>query len=97
MNTACHILNRVTIRSGTNSTLYEIWKGRKPNVNYFHIFGSKCYIQADREQRRKMDPKSEEGIFLGYYATSRAYRVYNLRSKVMMESINVVVDDMPEE
>src|ERR1044072_5238622 len=97
MNTACYILNRVTIRSGTNSTLYEIWKGRKPTVKYFHVFGSKCYILADREQRRKMDPKSEEGIFLGYSAISRAYRVYNLRSKVMMESINVVVDDIPEE
>ena len=47
MNTACYILNRVTIRSGTTSTLYEIWKGRKPTVKYFHVFGSKCYILAD--------------------------------------------------
>src|ERR1044072_6281707 len=97
MNIACYIHNRVTIRSGTVSTLFEIWKVRKPTVKYFHVFGSKCYILADREQRRKMDPKSEEGIFLGYSDTSRAYRVYNIRSKVMMESINVVVDDMPEE
>src|ERR1044072_7966291 len=97
MNTTCYILNRVTIRSGTNFTLFEIWKGRKPTVKYFHVFGSKCYILADREKIRKMDPKSEEGIFLGYSATSRAYRVYKIRSKVMMESINVVVDDMPEE
>src|ERR1044072_7174118 len=97
MNTSCHILYRVTIRSGTNSSLYEIWKWRNPTVKYFHVFGSKCYILTDREQRRKMDPKSEESIFLGYSATSRAYRVYNIRSKVMMESINVVVDDSPEE
>src|ERR1044072_2198620 len=43
-----------------------------------------------------MDPKSEEGIFLGYSTTNRAYRVFNLRAKVMMESVNVVVDDIPE-
>ena len=42
-----------------------------------------------------MDPKSEEGIFLGYSVSSRAYRVYNTRTKVMMESVNVVVDDSP--
>ena len=43
-----------------------------------------------------MDPKSEEGIFLGYSTSSRAYRVFNTRTNVMMESVNVVVDDTPE-
>ena len=56
MNTACHIHNRVTLRTGTTTTLYELWKGRKPTVKYFHVFGSKCYILSDRDYRRKMDP-----------------------------------------
>jgi len=64
MNTACHIHNRVTLRSGTATTLYELWKGRKRTVKYFHVLGSKCYILSDRDYRRKMDPKSDEGIFL---------------------------------
>ncbi|GAU36127.1 hypothetical protein TSUD_292870 [Trifolium subterraneum] len=96
MNTACYIHNRVTLRSGTTSTLYELWKNRKPTVKYFHVFGSKCYILTDREQRRKLDPKSDEGIFLGYSTNSRSNRVYNSRTKVMMESINVVIDDSAE-
>ena len=58
MNTACYILNRVTIRSGTSATLYELWKGRKPTMKYFHVFGSRCYILEDLQHRRKMDPKS---------------------------------------
>ncbi|MCI48480.1 retrovirus-related pol polyprotein from transposon tnt 1-94, partial [Trifolium medium] len=70
MHTACYILNRVTLKKGTISTLYELWKGRKPTVKHFHVFGSKCYILVDREQRRKMDPKSDEWIFLGYSSTS---------------------------
>ncbi|CAJ2654309.1 unnamed protein product [Trifolium pratense] len=93
MNTACYIHNRVTLRKGTATTLYELWKNRKPIVKYFHVFGSKCYILADREPRRKLDPKSDEGIFLGYSTNSRAYRVFNSRTRTMMESINVVVDD----
>jgi len=97
MNTACHIHNRVTLRSGTTTTLYGLWKGRKPNVKYFHVFGSKCYILSDRDYRRKMDPKSAEGIFLGYCTNSRAYRVYNSKIETIMESINVVIDDMPKE
>ena len=97
MNTTCHIHNRVTLRTGTTTTLYELWKGRKPTVKYFHVFGSKCYILTDKDYKRKMDPKSDEGIFLGYSTNSRAYRVFNSRTKVVMESINVVIDDVPDE
>jgi len=80
MNTACHVHNRVTLRAGTTTTLYELWKGRKPTARYFHVFRSKCYILTDREYRRKMDPKGDEGIFLGYSTNSKAYRVYNSRT-----------------
>ncbi|PNX99239.1 gag-pol polyprotein, partial [Trifolium pratense] len=93
MHTACHIHNRVTIRSGINKTQYELWKGKKPTVKYFHVFGTKCDILANREQRRKLDPKSDEGIFMGYSMNSRAYKVYNKCTKTTMESINVVFDD----
>lgn len=57
------------------------------------MFRSKCYILDDREQKRKMDPKSDEGIFLDYSTNNRAYRVFNSRTKVIIESINIVVDD----
>ncbi|KAA0060126.1 gag-pol polyprotein [Cucumis melo var. makuwa] len=93
VNTACHIHDRVTTRSGTTVTLYELWKGRKPNIKYFHIFGSICYILADRKYHRKWDVKSDQEIFLGYSQNSRAYRVFNIKSGTVMETINVVVND----
>jgi len=97
MNTTCHVHNRVTLRAGTTTTLYELWKEKKPTVKYFHVFGSKCYILADRDYRRKMDPKSDERIFLGYSTNSRAYKVYNSRTQVVMESMNVVIDDVSKD
>ena len=57
------------------------------------MFGSKCYILNDRENLGKFDAKSDEGIFLGYSTTSRAYRVFNKRTKTVMESINVKIND----
>jgi len=77
----------------TNKTPYEIWRGKKPTVKYFRTFGSKCYILRDRENLGKFDTKSDEGIFLGYATNSCAYRVFNKRTKTVMESINVVIDD----
>ena len=92
MNTACAIHNRVSLRTETSNTLYELWKGRKPTVKYFHVLGSKCYILADREQHRKMDPKSDKGIFQGYSTNNKVYSVFNTQTQVTMESINGVVD-----
>ncbi|KAK0575374.1 hypothetical protein LWI29_038069 [Acer saccharum] len=93
VNTACYIGNRVFLRPGSRNTSYELWKGRKPNVSYFHTFGSKCYILNDRDQLGKFDAKSDEGIFIGYALNSRAYRVFNLKTRTVMESSNVVIDD----
>ena len=78
---------------GTKKTAYEIWNGKKPRVKYFRVFGSKCCILNDRENLGKFDAKSDEGIFLGYSTTSWAYRVFNKRTKTVMESINVKVND----
>ncbi|GAA0145718.1 hypothetical protein LIER_36173 [Lithospermum erythrorhizon] len=100
VNTACYIHNRITLRPGTNNTTYEIWRVRKPNVQYFYIFGSICYILVDREQRQKFDVKGDEGIFLEYSRNNKALRVYNKRTQVIMESINIKVidqDQIPEE
>ena len=93
VNTACHTVNRVYFRLGTKKTPYELWKGRKPNVKYFRIFGSTCFILKDRENVGKFDSKSDEGIFLGYSFTSKAYRVYNKRTMKVMETVNVVIDE----
>ena len=62
-------------------------------MKYFQVFGSKCYILNDQENLRKFDAKSDEGIFLRYSTTSRAYRIFNKRTKTVMESINVEIDD----
>ena len=93
MNTSCHIGNRIFFQAGTKKTAYEIWKGKKPKVKYFRVFGSKCYILNDWENLGKFDAKSDEGIFLGYSTTSWEYRVFNKRTKMVMESINVEIDD----
>ena len=62
-------------------------------LKYFKVFRSVCYILRDQEYLAKFDTKSDEGIFLGYFNTSQAYRVFNMRTETIMESINVKIDD----
>ena len=94
INKACYILNRVLIRPILKKTPYELWKGRKPNINYFHVFGCKCFVLNNGKDRLgKFDAKSDEGIFLGYSTSSKAYRVFNKRTLVVEESIHVIFDE----
>ena len=82
------------MRPSTNKTVYEIWKDKKPNLNYFHVFGCTCYILNDREHLGNFQAKSYKGIFLGNSLNSHAYRIFNLCTKTILESINVVIDDL---
>ena len=40
-----------------------------------------------------MDSRTDEGIFIGYSSTKKAYKCYNIRLHKIIESENVIVDD----
>ena len=93
VNTSCYVLNHVLIRPNLNKTPYELWKGRKPNIGYFRVFGCKCFILNTKDNLGKFDSKSDISIFLGYSTTSKAYRVFNKRTLVVEESMHVAFDE----
>ncbi|GKE03242.1 retrovirus-related pol polyprotein from transposon TNT 1-94 [Tanacetum coccineum] len=92
--TACFTQNRSIIHTRHNKTPYELLRGRKPNVEYFHVFGSLCYPTNDRDDLGKMKPKADIGVFIGYSETSRGFRIYNRRTKKIMETIHVKFDEL---
>ncbi|GJW40635.1 gag-pol polyprotein [Tanacetum coccineum] len=94
VSTACFTQNRSIILTRYNKTPYELLYGRKPNVEYFHVFGSLCYPTNDRDDLGKMKPKAEIGIFIGYSKTSRGFRIYNRCTKKIMETIHVKFDEL---
>nr|GFC71351.1 Gag-Pol polyprotein [Tanacetum cinerariifolium] len=55
-----------------------------------------CYIVRDGENLDKMKEKGDECIFMRYSTQSRAYRVLNKRTRVIMESIHVNFDELPQ-
>nr|GEV74935.1 reverse transcriptase domain-containing protein [Tanacetum cinerariifolium] len=94
--TACFTQNRSLVIPRHEKTPYHIINDRKPSVKFFHIFGSICYIVRDGENLDKMKEKGDECIFVGYSTQSRAYRVFNKRTRVIMESIHVNFDELPQ-
>jgi hypothetical protein len=93
VNTACHAINRVYLHRLLKKTSYELLTGNKPNVSYFRVFGSKCYILVKNGRNSKFAPKAVEGFLLGYYSNTKAYRVFNKSSGLVEVSSDVVFDE----
>ncbi|GJT00821.1 retrovirus-related pol polyprotein from transposon TNT 1-94 [Tanacetum coccineum] len=62
--TAYFTQNRSIIYTRHNKIPYELLRGRKPNVEYFHVFGSLCYPTNNRDDLGKMKPKANIGVFI---------------------------------
>ena len=90
VNTSCYVLNKVLLRSIIKKIPYEFWKNKKSDINYFKVFGCKCFILNTKENLGKFDAKSDVGIFLGYSTSSKTFRVFNKRTIVVEESIHVI-------
>jgi hypothetical protein len=93
VNTACHVVNRVSLCPLFKKTPYELWIGRKPNLSYFRVFGSKYSILNETSKFIKFNSKSIEGVFVGYFSTSKAYRIYISTSRIVIESVHVKFDE----
>nr|GFA86308.1 retrovirus-related Pol polyprotein from transposon TNT 1-94 [Tanacetum cinerariifolium] len=94
--TSCFTQNRSLVIPRHEKTPYHIINDQKPSVKLFHIFCSVCYIVRDGENLDKLKEKGNECIFVGYSTQSRAYRVFNKRTRVIMESIHVNFDELPQ-
>jgi hypothetical protein len=64
-----------------------------PNVSYFRVFGSKCFILIKRGRSSKFAPKAVECFLLGYDSNTRAYRVFNKSTRLVVVSCDIVFDE----
>nr|GEW80370.1 putative RNA-directed DNA polymerase [Tanacetum cinerariifolium] len=92
--TVCFTQNRSIIHHRFNKTPYELINGRKPDISFLYVFGALCYPKNDREDIGKLGAKGDIGLFIGYSADSCAYRIYNRRTKKIMETMNVSFDEL---
>jgi hypothetical protein len=93
INTACYSINRLYLHRILKKTSYELLTGKKPNVSYFRVFGSKCVILVKRGRKSKFAPMVVEGFLLGYDSNTRAYRVFDKSTGLVEVSYDIVFDE----
>jgi transposase InsO family protein len=89
---AVYTLNRVLSKS-TIATPFEMWFHKKPDISYLRIFGARTFVHTPDANRKKLDPKSQEGIFVGYCDASKAFRVWIHEKQRVVISRDVLIDE----
>ena len=91
--TVTYLNNISPTKAVENSTPYEAWYERKPSVDHLKTFGCVCYSHIPKDERRKLDFKAREAIFLGYGTTVKGYRLYDPKTKRIFYSRDVIFDE----
>ncbi|GJZ08658.1 putative ribonuclease H-like domain-containing protein [Tanacetum coccineum] len=95
--TACYTQNRSLIHTLHNKTPYELVHDKKPDLTFLRIFGALCYPINDSEDLGKLKAKADIGFFAGYAPNRKGYRIYNKRTRQIMETIHVTFDELTEQ
>ncbi|GJV67018.1 retrovirus-related pol polyprotein from transposon TNT 1-94 [Tanacetum coccineum] len=88
VNTACYTQNRSIIMKRHGKTSYDMFRGRSPDISYFHEFGCHVHIHNHKDHLGKFDEKYDDGFFLGYSPVAKAFRVFNIKRQEMEEIVH---------
>ncbi|GKA75019.1 putative ribonuclease H-like domain-containing protein [Tanacetum coccineum] len=89
VNTACYVQNRVLATKPHNKTPYELFLGRKPTLGFRKPFRCPVIILNTIDHLGKFDGKADEGFFIGYSINSEAFRVFNSRTRIVVENLHI--------
>nr|GEX78973.1 ribonuclease H-like domain-containing protein [Tanacetum cinerariifolium] len=89
VNTACYVQNRVLVTKPHNKTPYELLLGRSPSICFMRPFGCPFNILNTLDPLGKFDGKVDEGFFVGYSVNSKAFRVFNSRTRIVQEILHI--------
>lgn len=81
VTTAVKIINMIPNSANKTKSPDEIWYGKKPDLSVLRVFGCTAMALVPNEKRKKLEKKSMKCIFVGYQENSKAYRLYNTKTK----------------
>ncbi|KAM2382903.1 hypothetical protein FF1_040470 [Malus domestica] len=77
VNIFVYLLNKSPTKALGNITPFEKFNGRKIGIKHLKVFGSVSYSLIPGNLRHKLEETSVIGIFIGYGACEKGYRVLN--------------------
>ena len=81
VGTAVHVYNVTLISKAKFLTLKEMWSSSKPDISHLRIFRCVAYVHVLKGKRQKLDPKSQEMIFVSYKNLSKGWQFWDAKNR----------------
>ncbi|GJT27739.1 putative ribonuclease H-like domain-containing protein [Tanacetum coccineum] len=89
VSTACYVQNRVLVVKPLNKTPYELFRGFKSALSFMRPLRCHVTILNTLDNLGNFDGKSDECFFVRYSLNSKAFRVYNTRTRKVKENLHI--------
>nr|GEV00679.1 hypothetical protein [Tanacetum cinerariifolium] len=89
VNITCYVQNRVLVNKSHNKTPYKLFNGRSSAIGFLKPFVCHVMILNTLDHLGKFKEKWDEGYFIGYSMSSKAFRVFNNRTRRVEENLHV--------
>jgi len=96
VETACYLVNRSPSLALEDKTPQDVWTGKKPSLSHLRVFGCDAYVHVPKEKRTKLDSKFERCIFIGYKDGLKCYKLWNLETRKVVYSRDVVFREVKD-
>jgi hypothetical protein len=96
VGTTCYLVNKSPSSVLDDKTPQEVWTGKEPSLTHLKVFGCDAYVHVPKENKSKVDKKDEKCIFIGYKYGLKGYKLWNLETKKVVYSRDVVFREMKD-
>nr|GEV38182.1 ribonuclease H-like domain-containing protein [Tanacetum cinerariifolium] len=92
VHTACYVQNKMLVVTPHNKTPYEPFHAKTPTLSFMRPSGCLVTILNTIDHLGKFDGKADEGFFAGYSMNSKAFRVFNSKTRIVEENLYISDD-----
>jgi hypothetical protein len=96
VGTACYLVNKSPSSGLGDKTPQDLWTGKEPSLTHLKLFSYDAYVHVPKESKSKLDKKAEKCIFIGYKDGLKGYKLWNLETKKVVYSQDVVFREMKD-
>ena len=93
VHTAVYLINRGPSTPLDGGIPEEAWTGKKVNYSFLKTFGCEAFVHVDKENRTKLDAKSQKCTFIGYGIDEYGYQLWDFENKKIIRSRDVIFNE----
>lgn len=88
-----NILNATPSSALSDTTSFEVWNRRKPDLSAYRTFGCRAFVHIQKKERTAFGSHTRPCVFIGFEDGFKGWKVYDPKAKKVIISRDVIFDE----